>query len=68
MKNLLDVINSNLEKNYKDAGEFSKDIEKGNVNMTKVAESMFEYINYQTAIENTDISQFKTKVVVKKDV
>lgn len=65
MKNLLDVMNENLGKNYKTVSEYGKDAK--NIDMKIVAQTLYQYMLYQEAIDNADMKQFSTKLIIEKD-
>lgn len=65
MKNLLEVMNENLGKNYKTVAEYGKDV--GNVDMKIVAETLYQYMLYQEAIDNADMNTFKIRLEIMKD-
>ena len=64
MKNLLEVMNENLGTNFKTVAEYgatAKDID-----MKIVAQTIYQYMNYQEAIDKTNMEQFKVKLEIKK--
>lgn len=65
MKNLLDLMNENLNKNYKTVAEYGKDT--ANIDMKIVAETLYQYMLYQEAIDKADMESFKVKLNIKKD-
>ena len=65
MKNLLEFLNKNLGKNYKTVDEYGKDTK--NIDMKIVAQTLYQYMLYQEAIDRTDIDKFKVQLVIKKD-
>ena len=65
MKNLLDVMNENLGKNYKTVADYGKDSK--NIDMKIVAQTLYQYMLYQEAIDNTNMEQFKVKLIIEKD-
>ena len=65
MINLLEVINKNLGKDYKTVSEYAKDVE--NIDMRIVAQTLYQYMLYQEAIDKADIEKFKVELIVKKD-
>lgn len=57
MKNLLDVLNKNLGKNYKTCTEFKDDLK--NADAQKIAISVIQYISYQEGIDKVNMEKFK---------
>ena len=58
-------MKENLGKDYKNVAEFNKDI--NNVDMTIVAQTLYQYMYYQEAIKNTDLSKFATYINIIKE-
>lgn len=65
MKKLLDLMNENLGTDFKTVAEYGANADK--IDMAKVAETLYQYMNYQEAVENVNMEQFKVKLIVKKD-
>lgn len=65
MKNLLDLMNENLGTNFKTVTEYGANA--GKIDMKVVAETMYQYMNYQEAISKVDLNAFKVNLIIKKD-
>lgn len=65
MKNLLDVMNENLGTSFKTVTEYGANADK--LDMKIVAETLYQYMFYQEAIDKTDMNSFKVKLNIKKD-
>lgn len=65
MKNLLDVMNKNLGTNFKTVAEYGANADK--IDMKIVAETLYQYMYYQEAIDKADINSFKVRLNIKKD-
>ncbi|MBP3463804.1 MAG: hypothetical protein J6K45_04915 [Clostridia bacterium] len=65
MKNLLEVLSDNLGKKYKTTADFRADAK--NIDMKVLAETMYQYMDYQQAIDLVDMSKFKPTMIIKKD-
>lgn len=65
MKNLLDLMNENLGTNFKTVAEYGANADK--INMKVVAETLYQYMNYQEAINKANMETFKVKLEIKKD-
>ncbi len=65
MKNLLEVLSDNLGKNYKTTGDFRADAK--NIDMKVLAETVYQYMDYQQAIDLVDMNKFKPTMIIKKD-
>lgn len=59
MKKILDFLNENLHKNYKGINDFARDVQENKVDMKVVAETLYQYINYQESIDKIDINKLK---------
>lgn len=69
MIKLIDVLNKNLNKNYKSLDELSKDISLGEVDMKVFAETVFQYINIQEKLNEyvlNNIDDFKVTLSIKE--
>ena len=69
MIKLIDVLNKNLNKNYKSLDELSKDISSGEVDMKVFAETVFQYINIQEKLNEyvlNNIDDFKVTLSIKE--
>lgn len=65
MKNLLDLMNENLGTNFKTVAEYGANADK--IDMKVVAETMYQYMNYQEAISKADLNAFKVNLTIKKE-
>lgn len=65
MKSLLNVMNKNLGTNFKTVAEYGANADK--IDMKIVAETLYQYMLYQEAIDRADIDSFKVKLKIKKD-
>lgn len=65
MKNLLDVMNENLGTSFKTVAEYGANADK--IDMKVVAETLYQYMLYQEAIDKVDMNSFKVKLNIKKD-
>lgn len=65
MKNLLDVMNENLGTSFKTVAEYGANADK--IDMKIVAETLYQYMLYQEAIDKADVNSFKVKLNIKKD-
>lgn len=65
MKNLLDVMNENLGTSFKTVAEYGANADK--IDMKIVAETLYQYMFYQEAIDKADVNSFKVKLNIKKD-
>lgn len=65
MKSLLNVMNKNLETNFKTVAEYGANADK--IDMKIVAETLYQYMLYQETIDRADIDSFKVKLKIKKD-
>lgn len=65
MKSLLNVMNKNLGTNFKTVAEYGANADK--IDMKIVAETLYQYMLYQEAIDRVDIDSFKVKLKIKKD-
>lgn len=65
MKNLLQVLSDNLGKEYKTTSDFKKDA--ANIDMKVLAETVYQYMDYQQAIDLVDMNKFKPTLIIKKD-
>lgn len=65
MKNLLDLMNENLGTNFKTVAEYGANAEK--IDMKIVAETLYQYMNYQEVIDKTNMDMFKVNLKIKKD-
>ena len=64
MESLFDLMKRNLGKDYKNVVEFNQDI--NNVDMKKVAETLYQYMYYQEAVSNLNVDNFKTYIEILK--
>lgn len=65
MKNLLEVMNKNLGTNFKTVAEYGANADK--IDMTIVAQTLYQYMLYQESIDKADMNTFKVKLNIKKD-
>ena len=65
MKNLLDLMNENLGTSFKTVAEYGANA--GKIDMKIVAETLYQYMNYQEAIDKANMDIFKVKLEIKKD-
>ncbi len=65
MKNLLDLMNENLGTNFKTVAEYGANAK--NIDMKIVAETLYQYMNYQETIDKVNMEAFKVKLQIKKD-
>lgn len=65
MKKLLEVMNENLGTDFKTVAEYGANADK--IDMIIVAETLYQYMRYQEAIDKADMNIFKIKLNVKKD-
>lgn len=65
MKNLLDVMNENLGTSFKTVAEYGANADK--IDMKIVAETLYQYMLYQEAIDKADMNSFKVRLNIKKD-
>lgn len=65
MKNLLELMNENLGTNFKTVAEYGANAK--NIDMKVVAETLYQYMNYQEAIDRANMQTFKINLHIKKD-
>lgn len=65
MKTLLELMNENLGKNYKDTADYLEDMHKKNVNLEEVGRTIAQYMVYQDVVKNADMSKFRVKEILE---
>nr|DAV68459.1 MAG TPA: hypothetical protein [Caudoviricetes sp.] len=65
MKNLLEVMNNNLGTNFRTVAEYGANADK--IDMTIVAQTLYQYMLYQESIDKVDMNNFKVQLQIKKD-
>lgn len=65
MKTLLEVLNKNLGTDFKTVAEYGANAK--NIDMKVVAQTLYQYIYYQEAIENANIDNFKVEIKIEKE-
>lgn len=65
MKNLLEVMNNNLGTNFRTVAEYGANADK--IDMTIVAQILYQYMLYQESIDKVDMNNFKVQLQIKKD-
>lgn len=64
MKNLLEVMNNNLGTNFRTVAEYGANTNK--IDMTIVAQTLYQYMLYQESIDKVDMNNFKVQLQIKK--